>query len=70
MIIKLISDILALSIELIGLIFALSMDVLPGVIFALLLKKPYAGGKVGKCHSYSIKESVNRCYSCITIENH
>ena len=70
MAVKLAGVILALSIELVGVILALSIEVLAGVILALLLKKPCAGGRAGRCHPRSINRSAGRCHPRTTIESH
>ncbi len=70
MAVKLTDIILDLSIKLIGDTLALSMEVLVGVILALLLKKPCAGGRAGRYHPRSINGSAGRCYPCTIIESH
>ncbi len=70
MAIKLAGVILTLSIELVRGTLAISMEVLADVIFALLLKKPYADGRAGRCHPRSINKSADRCHPCIIIESH
>lgn len=60
MAVKLVGVILGLLIELAGVILALSMEIVLGVIFALLFTKPYAGNRAGRCHPYSINGSAKR----------
>lgn len=70
MIVKLADIILVLLIKLVGIILALSKKVLISVIFALLLKKPYIGGRVDRCDLCSINRNESRCHLCTTIESY
>ncbi len=70
MAVKLTGVILALSIELVGNTLALSIEVLVGIILALLLEKSFAGGRAGRCHPRSMNGSAGRCHPRTTIESH
>ncbi len=70
MAVKLVGVILALSIELVRGTLVLSMEVLAGVILALLLEKSCAGDRAGRCHPGSINGSAGRCHPRTTIESH
>ncbi len=70
MAVRLVDFILALSIELVSDTLALLIEMLAGVILALLLEKPCAGGRAGRCHPRSINKSAGRCHPRIIIESH
>ena len=70
MAVKLVGVIFALLIELVVIILILLIEILADVIFILLLEKPYINDRASKYYPHSINRSANRCYPCITIENH
>ena len=70
MVVKLINVIFILLIKLVGIIFALSIEVLANVIFTLLLKKPYISSRADRYYLYSINKIADKYYPYIIIESH
>ncbi len=70
MAVKLAGIIFALLIELVSVIFTLSMEILVGVIVVQLLKGPCTSSKAGRYHPCSINKSADRYHLRTIIESH
>lgn len=70
MAVKLGGIIFVLSIKLRDINLTLTIGVLVGIIFALLLKKPYTSGKISRCQHCFINGNTAKCHLHTTIKSY